>query len=59
MPPLSRFPAASATSSNGRSTPPHLDGEILGHRDGRKIVDRRLQLFGGYGYMDEYSISRL
>jgi acyl-CoA dehydrogenase len=24
-----------------------------------KIVDRCLQLFGGYGYMDEYSISRM
>jgi acyl-CoA dehydrogenase len=24
-----------------------------------KIVDRCLQLFGGYGYMDEYPISRL
>ena len=24
-----------------------------------KIIDRCLQLFGGYGYMDEYPISRL
>ena len=24
-----------------------------------KIVDRCLQLFGGYGYMDEYPISRM
>jgi acyl-CoA dehydrogenase len=24
-----------------------------------KVVDRCLQLFGGYGYMDEYPISRL
>jgi acyl-CoA dehydrogenase len=24
-----------------------------------KTVDRCLQLFGGYGYMDEYPISRL
>jgi acyl-CoA dehydrogenase len=24
-----------------------------------KITDRCLQLFGGYGYMDEYPISRL
>jgi acyl-CoA dehydrogenase len=24
-----------------------------------KIIDRRLQLFGGYGYMDEYPISRV
>ncbi len=28
--------------------------ELLG-----KVVDRCLQLFGGYGYMDEYPISRL
>jgi len=24
-----------------------------------KVIDRCLQLFGGYGYMDEYPISRL
>ena len=24
-----------------------------------RVVDRCLQLFGGYGYMDEYPISRL
>ena len=24
-----------------------------------KIIDRCLQLFGGYGYMDEYPISRM
>ncbi|MET0925231.1 MAG: acyl-CoA dehydrogenase family protein, partial [Xanthobacteraceae bacterium] len=24
-----------------------------------KVVDRCLQLFGGYGYMEEYAISRL
>ena len=24
-----------------------------------KVTDRCLQLFGGYGYMDEYPISRL
>ena len=37
-----------------------LDGEILDHRPARKdLIDRCLQLFGGYGYMDEYPISRL
>ena len=29
-------------------------GVVLG-----KVVDRCLQLFGGYGYMDEYPISRI
>jgi acyl-CoA dehydrogenase len=24
-----------------------------------EVIDRCLQLFGGYGYMDEYPISRL
>jgi acyl-CoA dehydrogenase len=24
-----------------------------------KVIDRCLQLFGGYGYMEEYAISRL
>jgi acyl-CoA dehydrogenase len=24
-----------------------------------KIIDRCLQLFGGYGYMDEYLVSRM
>jgi acyl-CoA dehydrogenase len=24
-----------------------------------RVIDRCLQLFGGYGYMDEYPISRL
>jgi acyl-CoA dehydrogenase len=24
-----------------------------------KVIDRCLQLFGGYGYMDEYPISRM
>ena len=37
-----------------------LDGQILADRHCRaKIVDRCLQLFGGYGYMDEYPISRM
>ena len=36
-----------------------LDGEILADRPAGKIVDRCLQLFGGYGYMDEYPISRM
>jgi acyl-CoA dehydrogenase len=32
----------------------YLHSDLLG-----KIVDRCLQLFGGYGYMDEYPISRM
>jgi hypothetical protein len=36
-----------------------LDGEILGHRPRNKIVDECLQLFGGYGYMNEYPIGRM
>jgi acyl-CoA dehydrogenase len=36
-----------------------LDDEILGQRHGRKNRRSRLQLFSGYGYMDEYPISRL
>ncbi|MDP3293587.1 MAG: acyl-CoA dehydrogenase family protein [Nevskia sp.] len=34
------------------------DGQAGQHRDGRRVTDTCLQLFGGYGYMVEYPISR-
>ena len=47
----------------------HVDGELsrrrrgpgqaVLHRDAARVVDRCLQLFGGYGYMMEYPIARL
>ena len=37
-----------------------VDGEVLGRPTSQcKIVDDCLQLFGGYGYMNEYPIARM
>ena len=36
-----------------------LDGQILDHRSREQDRRRCLQLFGGYGYMNEYPISRM
>jgi acyl-CoA dehydrogenase len=47
-------------ASEGRARHRHrLDGQVLGTDALGKVVDRCLQLFGGYGYMDEYPISRI
>ena len=34
-------------------------GQALGHRGQHRVLDRCLQLPGGYGYMTEYPIARL
>ena len=46
--------AAPASSTVTASMAKAWSTELLG-----KVVDRCLQLFGGYGFMDEYPISRL
>ena len=46
--------------SQGRTRQRHRrDGQILAHRHCAPVIDRCLQLFGGYGFMDEYPISRM
>ncbi len=34
------------------------DGEVVRHREAGALVDRCLQLHGGYGYMREYPVAR-
>jgi alkylation response protein AidB-like acyl-CoA dehydrogenase len=48
------------TLAEGRTRHCHRrDGQVLGPDALGKVADRCLQLFGGYGYMDEYPISRI
>ena len=51
---------ASAAMSRASSTPSPPRWPNTGSPTcSGKIIDRCLQLFGGYGYMDEYPISRM
>ena len=34
------------------------DGEVVVHREAGDLIDRCLQLHGGYGYMREYPVAR-
>jgi acyl-CoA dehydrogenase len=37
-----------------------VDGQAVGHRARRaSVIDECLQLFGGYGYMNEYLVARM
>ena len=51
---------ASSAISTASSTPPPPRWPSTGSPTCRaRVIDRCLQLFGGYGYMDEYPISRM